>query len=156
MRPRLKTVIVDGHGDTVVLCRRALERTSLSDSSGAVRALLAILERGTYEADALPAALADAGHAVPAADVARMIRQLDDWGVLERADADEVLDDATRERHASNLYMRCSPSRRGAGTCGPSRGRSPGGWSDARQPRTRTCWRPSRTGKDAGPPPIWY
>jgi molybdopterin/thiamine biosynthesis adenylyltransferase len=102
--PRLKGVPVHGHGRTVVLGRRSLERIHLNDPSGGVLALLTILARGENTVEQLPSALAAAGHpAPPIEDVARTVRQLDDWGVLERADVDDQLDAATLDRHASNV-----------------------------------------------------
>jgi hypothetical protein len=62
------------------------------------------LAHGAHCLDQLPSALATAGY--PAAkleDILRMVHQLDDWGVLERADSDDQLDARTQERHASNL-----------------------------------------------------
>ena len=38
-----------GDGQTLVLCRRSLERTYLADPSGAVLALLKILSLGSYD-----------------------------------------------------------------------------------------------------------
>ena len=101
--PRLKAVPVHGHGGTLVLCRRSLERIHLDDPNGAILALLRILARGDHSLDQLPSALAAVGHAATAAEVSRMVKQLDDWGVLERADSDGQLDARTQDRHASNL-----------------------------------------------------
>ena len=61
--PRLKTVPVLGDGNTLVLCRRSLERTYLADPRGAVLALLEILAGGEHDLDQLPAALRTLGHA---------------------------------------------------------------------------------------------
>jgi len=101
--PRLKSVPVYGDGNTVVLCRRSLERTYLADPTGAVLALLKVLARGEYQLEQLPAALGSLGHLATGDDVARVVGQLDDWGVLERADSTDQLDAATQQRHASNL-----------------------------------------------------
>lgn len=102
--PRLKPVPVHGHDGTLVLGRRSLERIYLDDPTGSVLALLTILARGEHTADRLPAVLAAAGHPEPTAEqMSRIVGQLDDWGLLERADPVDRLDDATLDRHASNL-----------------------------------------------------
>ncbi|HEY5846738.1 MAG TPA: ThiF family adenylyltransferase [Nakamurella sp.] len=101
--PRLKAVPVHGHGGTLVLSRRSLERIHLDDPSGAVLALLRILSRGDHTLKELPFALATVGHSASVEDVSRVVHQLDDWGVLERADSDGQLDARTIDRHASNL-----------------------------------------------------
>ncbi len=102
--PRLKTVTVHGHGRTLVLGRRSLERIYLDDPSGGVLALLKVLARGDHTVEQLPSALAAAGHPGPTIEeISRTVRQLDDWGVLERDDAADRLDAATLDRHASNL-----------------------------------------------------
>ena len=102
--PRLKAVPVHGHGSTLVLYRRSLERIYLDDPTGAFLALLKILARGDHSVDQLPSAIAAVGHpATTAQDVSRVLHQLDEWGVLERADADGELDASTMDRHASNL-----------------------------------------------------
>src|SRR6476646_7245908 len=77
--PRLKAVPVHGHGGTLVLCRRSLERIHLDEPNGAILALLRILARGDHSLDQLPSALAAVGHAATAAEVSRMVKQLDDW-----------------------------------------------------------------------------
>jgi molybdopterin/thiamine biosynthesis adenylyltransferase len=102
--PRLMAVPVHGHGSTLVLSRRSLERIHLDDPSGAVLALLKILARGDHSLDQLPSALETVGYpAATLGDVSRVVQQLNDWGVLERADADDELDARTMDRHASNL-----------------------------------------------------
>jgi len=55
--PLLRTVPVYGDGNTLVLCRRSLERTYLADPRGAVLALLKTLAEGEHDLDQLPAAL---------------------------------------------------------------------------------------------------
>jgi len=102
--PRLKAIPVHGHGSSLVLGRRSLERIYLDDPSGGVLALLKILARGSHSIEQLPSALAAAGHPGPTIDeVSKMVRQLDDWGLLERAHVDHQLDAVTLDRHASNL-----------------------------------------------------
>ena len=77
--------------------------TYLADPSGAVLALLKILARGEHDVDRLPAALGASGHVATNDDISRIVRQVDEWGVLERADSIDGLDADTRQRHASNL-----------------------------------------------------
>ena len=117
--PRLKTVPVYGDGNTLVLCRRSLERTYLADPRGAVLALLKTLAEGEHDLDQLPAALRTLGHAATRDDISRMVRQLDEWGVLERADSTDVLDAATRQRHPATFgTTTCSARAPGAApTC---------------------------------------
>jgi molybdopterin/thiamine biosynthesis adenylyltransferase len=96
-------VPVYGDGHALVPCRRSLERTYVADPGGADLALLKILARGEHDVDRLPAALGALGHVATGDDISRMVRQLDEWGVLERADSTDKPDPATRQSHASNL-----------------------------------------------------
>jgi len=103
--PRLKTVPVNAHDGTVVLNRRSLERIHLADPSGAVLDLLKALSAGRYALDQIPAALRDSGTSTRRSRTSpKMVHQLDQWGLLERADPDDQLDARTVERHSSNLH----------------------------------------------------
>jgi len=64
---------------------------------------LKILAEGEHDLVRLPEALRTFGHTATQDDISRMVRQLDEWGVLERADGTDELDAATQQRHASNL-----------------------------------------------------
>lgn len=103
VRPRLKPVPVFGAEAKVVVYRRALEQIHIDDGDGSVVAFLRLLSTGQHEVAALPGAMARLGFTVSADDIAAMVGELDRWGVLERADGDDTLDPATRNRHQSNL-----------------------------------------------------
>lgn len=102
-RPRLKSITVHGGAGQVVIWTRALRRVFLDDPSGAIAVLLQLLAIGAYPAYELPGAMAACGFTVTGQEVDDVLSALDDLGALEQADGDEVLDDATRVRHESNL-----------------------------------------------------
>jgi molybdopterin/thiamine biosynthesis adenylyltransferase len=102
-RPRLKPVTLHGSDGQLILWQRALKRIHIDDSSGSIKAILQILAIGEYPVSELGRAMAERGFAVSAEEIAAVLSALDDLGVLEDADGDDVLDDAARERHQSNL-----------------------------------------------------
>jgi molybdopterin/thiamine biosynthesis adenylyltransferase len=102
-RPRLKGVAVYRHGAQVVICPRALRRVYLDDPTGSVAALLQLLSAGSFRTSQLRGALADRGFAVADDEITAALVALDELEVLEDADGDAVLDQATRARHHSNL-----------------------------------------------------
>lgn len=101
-RPKLKGIMVHRGEGEVVLWPRALRRMYIEDADGRLGALLGLLAEGRLRAE-IPAALAEQGYAVTDDELAGVITALDEMGVLVDADGDDVLDAATRERHASNL-----------------------------------------------------
>ncbi|MGF1645801.1 MAG: ThiF family adenylyltransferase [Kineosporiaceae bacterium] len=103
VRPRLKAVTVHASGSHVVVAHRALERLHLEDHTGALCALLTLLAAGTRPAEALAGELSGRGFAVTPEEVETALAELDGLGLLERADGEDTLDPATRERHRSNL-----------------------------------------------------
>jgi molybdopterin/thiamine biosynthesis adenylyltransferase len=102
-RPQLKSVTVHSSEGQLILWQRALKRIYIEDSSGSIAAMLQILAAGEYRVPELRQAMAGRGFTVSAEEVAAVLSALDDLGVLDEADGDDVLDDATRERHQSNL-----------------------------------------------------
>ncbi len=102
-RPRLKSITVHSYDGQTIVWQRALRRIFLDDPSGSLAAMLQILETGKYPAVELRQAMADNGHEVTDEEITAVLAALDDLGVLEDADGDGVLSDATRERHHSNL-----------------------------------------------------
>jgi molybdopterin/thiamine biosynthesis adenylyltransferase len=102
-RPRLKSVTVHGADGHLVVWSRALTRVHLEDPSGAVTAMLTILHAGETPNTGLRQEMADRGFVVTDREVADLLSTLDGMGLLERADGDDALDEATRERHQSNL-----------------------------------------------------
>jgi molybdopterin-synthase adenylyltransferase len=102
-RPRLKSVTVHSSDGQLILGQRALKRIYIDDSSGSIAAILQILAAGQYRTPELGQAMAERGFTVTGEQIAAVLRTLDDLGVLEEADGDDVLADAARERHQSNL-----------------------------------------------------
>jgi molybdopterin-synthase adenylyltransferase len=102
-RPRLKSITVHSHDGQTVLWQRALRRVFLDDPSGSLATLLQLLATGTHAVVDLRPAMAERGHTVTDDEIAAVLAGLDDLGVLEDADGDAVLSDATRLRHQSNL-----------------------------------------------------
>jgi molybdopterin/thiamine biosynthesis adenylyltransferase len=102
-RPRLKTVTVHRSGPQLVICPRALRRVYLDDPTGAIAALLELLREGKYPVDELRTALAERGFPVTVAELAGALSTLDELGVVEDAAAEDELDQATLDRHESNL-----------------------------------------------------
>src|SRR5262245_59188070 len=103
IRPRLKAVGVQSMDGQVVLWQRALRRIYLDDSSGSVAAILQLLGVGEYRTAELAGIMAERGFIVTDEEVSAVLDALDDLGLLEQADGDDVLEPAVRERHESNL-----------------------------------------------------
>jgi molybdopterin-synthase adenylyltransferase len=102
-RPRLKSVTVHGSPGELIVWQRALKRIHIDDSSGGIAALLQVLAAGKHAIPELRPAMADRGFAVSDEEIAGVLSTLDDLGLLEDADGDDVLPAAVRERHQSNL-----------------------------------------------------
>jgi molybdopterin-synthase adenylyltransferase len=102
-RPRLKSMTVHSSAGQLILWQRALRKIYLDDSSGGVAAMLQILAAGEYLIPELRHAMAQRGFTVSDEEISAVLSRLDELGVLEDADGDGILDDATRERHQSNL-----------------------------------------------------
>jgi molybdopterin/thiamine biosynthesis adenylyltransferase len=102
-RPRLKSVTVHGSHGQLIVWQRALKRIHIDDDSGSIAAILQILAAGEYLIHQLRQAMAGRGFAVGDDEIAGVLSTLDDLGLLEDADGDDVLPDAVRERHQSNL-----------------------------------------------------
>jgi molybdopterin/thiamine biosynthesis adenylyltransferase len=102
-RPRLKSVTVHSSQGQLIIWQRALKRIYLDDNSGSVAAILQLLAAGEYLISELRQAMTDRGFTVRNDEIAGVLATLDDLGVLEDADGDDVLPDVVRERHQSNL-----------------------------------------------------
>lgn len=101
-RPMLKSITVHRGEGEVVLWPRALRRMYLQDSDGSLGVLLGLLAQGRTR-DEIRVALTEQGFVVSDEQLAQVLTALDEMGVLVDADGDQILDDATRERHQSNL-----------------------------------------------------
>jgi molybdopterin/thiamine biosynthesis adenylyltransferase len=102
-RPRLKSLTVHGSQGQVIVWQRALKKIYIDDSSGSVAAILQVLQAGEHRTAELRRAMAERGFTVSDEEIAAVLSALDDLGVLEEADGDDVLDEAVRERQQSNL-----------------------------------------------------
>jgi hypothetical protein len=102
-RPRLKSITVHSRAGQLVIWHRALKRVFLDDPSGSVAAMLQVLATGEYRTTELRQAMATRGFDVTDREIGGVLSALDDLGVLEQAEGDDTLDDATRTRHQSNL-----------------------------------------------------
>lgn len=101
-RPMLKAIMVHRGEGQVVLWPRALRRMYIQDSDGSVGVLLGLLAEGRCR-DEIRGVLAEQGFDVSDEQLADVLKTLDEMGVLVDADGDAALDEATRERHQSNL-----------------------------------------------------
>jgi molybdopterin/thiamine biosynthesis adenylyltransferase len=102
-RPRLKSVTVHSSPGQLIIWQRALQRVHIDDNSGSIAAILQLLATGEYLVPELGQAMAERGFTVCDEEITGVLATLDDLGVLEDADGDDVLPDAARERHQSNL-----------------------------------------------------
>ncbi len=102
-RPRLKSITVHSSAGQLIIWHRALKRVFLDDPSGSVAAMLQLLVTGEHQTAELRQAMAARGFDVTDEEIGGVLSALDDLRVLEQADGDDVLDDATRTRHQSNL-----------------------------------------------------
>jgi molybdopterin-synthase adenylyltransferase len=102
-RPRLKSVTVHSAPGQVIVWPQALERIYIDDDSGSIAAILQLLATGRYPVPELRQAMQERGFAVSADEIAGVLATLDELGVVEDAVGDDVLPDAVRERHQSNL-----------------------------------------------------
>ncbi|MEV0269461.1 ThiF family adenylyltransferase [Hamadaea sp. NPDC050747] len=101
-RPMLKGIMVHRGEGQVVLWPRALRRMYLQDHDGSLAVLLGLLAEARPR-DELQAGLSAQGFDVSEEQLSAVLATLDEMGVLIDADGDETLDEATRERHQSNL-----------------------------------------------------
>ncbi len=102
-RPRLKAITVHRSGTELVIWPRALRRVYLTDLTGSVAALLELLREGSRTVAGLRTELDHRGFPVSGPELDGVLSILDELGVLEDGDGDDVLDPATRDRHQSNL-----------------------------------------------------
>ena len=102
-RPRLKSVTVHSSEGQVILWPRALKRIYIEDTTGSIAAILKVLAAGEHRTSELRLAMAGHGFTVTDEEIAAVLSALDDLGALDEADGDDVLDEAVRERHQSNL-----------------------------------------------------
>jgi len=102
-RPRLKSMTVHSAQGQLIVWPRALKRIYIDDNSGCIAAILQLLAVGEYLIPELRQAMADRGFTVCDDEIEGVLATLDDLGVLEDADGDDVLPDVVRDRHQSNL-----------------------------------------------------
>jgi molybdopterin-synthase adenylyltransferase len=101
--PQLKSLLTESAAGTVVIHRRALERTHLADEDGSLAALLKLLRAGDLDNAGLAKAMADKGFTVTPDDIAGVLKEFDSWRILQQADGDSTLPAATQRRYQSNL-----------------------------------------------------
>ncbi len=103
MRPMLKNVLWQRHGEDLYLVADSEAQVVLSDPAGEVEALLCLLREGTRDLGQLAAALADRVAPCTEAEISEALAALDELGLLIDAAAPVDLSSYQSARYASNL-----------------------------------------------------